>query len=111
MTKKNIDQKIKAITQKIIKEYRPEKIILFGSYAWGKPREWSDVDLFIVKKSRKKRWERGYELRKLLFPPGVPLDILVYTPSELKKRLIIGDFFIKDIANKGKVLYEAKSRN
>lgn len=110
MIKKAINQQLKAITQKIVKEYQPEKIILFGSYAWGKPREWSDVDLFIVKKSKKKRWERGYELRKLLFPPGVPLDILVYTPSEFKKRLTLGDFFVKDIANKGKVLYEVKSQ-
>ncbi|MBI2459850.1 MAG: nucleotidyltransferase domain-containing protein [Parcubacteria group bacterium] len=99
--------KIREITEKIKKEYKPEKIILFGSYAWGKPRQWSDVDLFIVKKSRKRRIYREYELRKKLFGNNFPpMDLLIYTPAELKKRIDIKDFFIGDILSKGKVLYE-----
>lgn len=100
---------LKKITRKIVKEYKPKKIILFGSYAWGKPTEDSDFDLFIVKNSRKRRIDRERELRTMLignnFPP---MDLLIYTSQELKRRFQIGDFFIKDIFKKGKVLYEAK---
>lgn len=66
-------QKIKKVTERIVREYRPEKIILFGSYAWGKPGPDSDVDLFIIKKSRKRRIDRQRELHMMLlgskFPP------------------------------------------
>lgn len=107
MVRKNIDPKVKAITLKIIKEYKPEKIILFGSYAWGKPHEWSDVDLFIVKKSRKRRIDRARDLRSKLYKNNFPpMDLLVYTPEEIQQRLLMEDFFIKDIINKGKTLYE-----
>lgn len=54
-------QKLKKVTEKIVKEYKPEKIILFGSHAWGKPSRDSDVDLFIVKNSKKRRSDREYE--------------------------------------------------
>ncbi|MCI0532766.1 nucleotidyltransferase domain-containing protein [bacterium] len=98
-------EKIQAVADKIAHEFEPEKIILFGSFAWGNPTEDSDVDLFVVKKSDKKRWEREYEIRRKIFPAGMPVDVLVYTPDELKKRLSVQDFFIKDILNKGTVLY------
>lgn len=100
-------EKINQITNKIVKEYQPEKIILFGSYAWGKPHEWSDVDLFIVKKSKKRRIDREFELRMKLFGNHFPpMDLLIYTPDELQKRLNIEDFFVKEIMDKGKILYE-----
>ena len=54
-------QKIKQVAAKIVQEYKPEKIILFGSHAWGKPIPDSDVDLFIVKNSNKRRSDREYE--------------------------------------------------
>lgn len=105
--KTNIKEKLNAVVKKIVKEYQPEKIILFGSWAWGKPHEWSDVDLFIVKKSAKKRWEREYELRMKLFGNRFPpMDLLIYTPEETNKRLKIEDFFIQDIFQRGKTLYE-----
>ncbi|OGF21740.1 hypothetical protein A2Y83_01205 [Candidatus Falkowbacteria bacterium RBG_13_39_14] len=100
-----MEKKTKELTEKIIKEYSPEKIILFGSYAWGKPHKWSDIDLFIIKRSKKRRIERERDLRMKLFPAGVPLDILIYTPQEVKKRLDMEDFFINDIITKGKILY------
>jgi len=100
-------QKIKKVTEKIVKEYKPEKIILFGSHAWGKPNPDSDVDLFIVKNSKKRPSDREYELRMKLFGHGFPpIDLLIYTPSEVQKRLEIEDFFVQDILSKGKILYE-----
>lgn len=104
---KRTEMEIQRITKQIVKKYKPEKIILFGSYAWGKPTEDSDVDLFIVKNSKKKRWKREYELRLKLFGNKFPpLDLLIYTPKEVQKRInMYEDFFIKEILNKGKVLY------
>ncbi len=100
---------LKKITERIVEKYKPEKIILFGSYAWGKPHEDSDIDLFIVKESKKKRHEREYELRmKLIGNKFPPMDLLIYTPAELKRRFQIEDFFIEDIFKKGKVLYDEK---
>ena len=102
----NKTKEIKKITDQIVEKYKPEKIILFGSYAWGKPNKDSDVDLFIVKKSRKRRIDRGRELRKILFGHNFPaMDLLIYTPAEIEKRLSIEDFFIKEILSKGKVFY------
>jgi|SRR3989344_383355 len=106
ITKTNKD--LKRITQKIVREFHPEKIILFGSYAWGKPTKDSDVDLFIIKKKTlKRRIDRERELRrKLIGNKFPPMDLLVYTPDEVNKRIGINDFFIKDILQKGKILYE-----
>lgn len=111
MTKqKEINKQLQDITDKIVEEFKPEKIILFGSYAWGKPGRDSDIDLFVVKESKKQSLDRERELRQLLFGNNFPpMDILVYTPKELKNRLDLEDFFIKDILNKGKMLYAKQS--
>lgn len=102
--------KIREIAEKIKIEYKPEKIILFGSYAWGKPHKWSDVDLLIVKKSKKRRIDRGYELRKKLSGSDLPpLDLLVYTPGEVYKGININhNLFLEDIVRNGKILYAQK---
>ena len=98
---------LKKITERIVEKYEPEKIILFGSYAWGKPTEDSDIDLFIVKNSRKKKIDRERELRTMLFGNNFPaMDLLIYTPNEIKKRLFIEDFFVKQILSEGEILYE-----
>ena len=83
----SIQQKLKEITDKIVKEYKPEKIILFGSYARGKPHEWSDIDLFVVKKTRKNPWKSLYEIRNYLDDFNESFDIIVYTPDQIKERL------------------------
>lgn len=101
-------RQIKKIAKRIEEKYKPEKIILFGSYAWGKPTKDSDVDLLIIKKTRQKHYKRIPEARSYLYDIDQAFDILVLTPSELKNRLNLGDFFIEDIIKKGKVLYEAK---
>ena len=100
-------EKIKKIVEKI-KPYNPEKIILFGSYAWGKPNRDSDFDLMIIKKTRERYSKRAFKVRNLLNNVEEPFDILVMTPTEIKKRLEINDFFIKKILNKGAIIYEKK---
>lgn len=105
------EAKIPEIKDKIVREIDPEKIILFGSYAWGEPDNDSDVDLFIIQKSDEPKRQRQTYLRRKLFGSGVPVDILVYTPEEIKKSINEnGNLFIEDIARNGKILYE-KSKN
>lgn len=105
------EAKISEIKEKIVKEINPEKVILFGSYAWGQPNDDSDVDLFIIQKSEKKRTDRVRDVRKAISDSGVPVDILVYTPEELEKSINENqNLFIEDIARNGKVIYE-KSKN
>ena len=100
------EQQIQEMANKIALKFKPKKIILFGSYAWGNPTKDSDVDLFIIEESDKPRRDRQLELRSFLFGSPFPCDVLVYTPKESEKRVQIGDFFIKNILNKGKILYE-----
>lgn len=91
-----------------LKKYKPEKIILFGSHAWGKPRASSDIDILIIKKSKLPKRFRTTRAEKFLSKLPYPVDVIVYTPKELKERTKMGDFFIKLIFKKGQVLYEKK---
>ena len=98
---------IKKITTKIVNNFHPQKIIMFGSWAWGKPHPDSDIDFFIVKESAERRIDRGRSLQSHLFGHRFPpMDLLIYTPSEVEKRITLEDPFILDILKRGKVLYE-----
>jgi len=101
------NEKIELVKEKIVREFKPEKIILFGSYAWGTPDENSDIDLFIVKETEDTR-KMAREIDGSIFPRPFPIDIIVYTPENVKKRLAINDFFIRDIFDNGKLLYGSK---
>lgn len=106
MPKKIKKEDIHRVVEKIVNEFDPEKVILFGSYAWGKPTENSDFDLFVVKDTPERRLDRVRAVHKIIWGSGLPIDLLVYTPAELKKRLDIEDFFFEDIISKGEVLYD-----
>jgi len=99
---------ISEIVEKLKSEYKPLKIILFGSYAYGNPVEDSDIDLLILKDTGKRGVDRFVEVKRIIYNPNrrVPVSPLVYTPAELEERLRIGDDFIKEILQKGVVLYE-----
>ena len=101
-------EKIKRVSREIAKEIRPQKIILFGSFTRGKATKDSDFDLLIVKKTKRDKHKIQISLGRLLFGKGIPVDTLIYTPEEIQKRLKLGDFFIRNIIEKGKVLYEKK---
>ena len=100
-------QKIKKICQVIAEKFKPEKIILFGSFAWGRPTFDSDVDLLIIKKTKKDFIQTQMKVRRII-NGELPVDILVKTPAELEKRLRLRDFFFEDVIKKGKVIYEKK---
>ncbi len=104
MTLKN-QKKLDQVVKLIVRKFKPEKIILFGSYAWGKPNEDSDVDLFIVKKTDNAR-ETAMEIDVSIRPRPFPIDLIVYRPENVKKRIEMNDFFIQDVISKGKILYE-----
>ena len=100
------DKKIADITEKIVQEYRPEKIILFGSHAWGEPNESSDVDLLVIKADERSRLERQRSVRRLLSGFGVPIDVLVYTKAEIEEKVNRSrNLFLEDILRNGRVLY------
>ena len=99
-------KQIKAFSNKIAREYHPEQIVLFGSYAEGTPTPDSDVDLLVILPFKGRTVDKTVEMR-LKFHPPFPIDLLVRTPQKVKQRLKMGDTFIQDILERGKVLYEA----
>lgn len=98
---------IRRFCDAIAEQFRPRKIILFGSYAYGKPTEDSDVDLLVVMNRTRYRGERMSLRIRHALQRDFPLDLLVRTPAELAKRMRWGDSFVLDIIEKGKVMYEA----
>ena len=93
----------------IAREFQPDKIILFGSWAYGKPDTDSDIDLLVVMPFEGSPFRQaGTILNRVIQAVGVlPLDLLVRTAEQLEERLAIGDGFVRDILERGKVLYEA----
>jgi predicted nucleotidyltransferase len=104
--KVSVGRSLRPAIQKIVDELHPEKIILFGSYAYGKPTPHSDVDLLVILKTKVSLKERSWMVSRLLLPRPFPVDILVKTPKEIEKALKSGDFFVQEILERGKVLYE-----
>ncbi len=109
MTAIEINSIIKEITNILVEKYQPDKIILFGSYAYGTPTDDSDVDLLIIKETdKKRRVDRFVEVQSLIYNQGIriPVSPLVLTREEWQERLSIGDDFVEEIVAKGKALYE-----
>jgi len=99
-------KRIRQVCDQIVRLFKPQKIILFGSYATGKPTEDSDVDLLVVMPFRGKGFRKAAEIRSQI-DADFPLDLIVRSPRELHRRLTWGDFFLREITENGKVLYEA----
>lgn len=94
------------IVSKIVEQFKPDKVVLFGSYAWGKPSPDSDADLLVIKQTNQSRRERELELEHLLFNRSIPLDFLVLTPEEVVEQINQDhNLFLEDIMRNGEVLY------
>ncbi len=89
----------------IAAEFKPRKIILFGSYAYGKPTEDSDVDVMVVMSKKRYRRDLGWRI-PVKVPPSFPLDVLVEPEDRLQRRINDRECFILDVTEKGKVMYE-----
>ncbi|HBR17608.1 MAG TPA: nucleotidyltransferase domain-containing protein [Deltaproteobacteria bacterium] len=104
MKKNEILKEIENITSQIIEKYKPEKIILFGSAAWG-DEEINDADFLIIKSDTPYYGiDRMRELDRLI-KRNIAVDMLVYRPEEINERYKMGDPFLKKILKEGKVLY------
>ena len=94
------------LARRIADKFHPQRIILFGSYAYGSPRPESDVDLLVIMETSLRETRQALEIRKYLdLQFGV--DILVYTPARFAQRLAWGDSFLLEINKKGRVMYES----
>lgn len=102
----NIQSQINGLCKQIVDKFKPQKVILFGSHAYGKPNEDSDVDLLVVMQFEGRSVRQAIKIRQNI-SSEVPLDLMVRTPEQLKRRLLMGDFFFNEIINSGKVLYES----
>jgi uncharacterized protein len=96
---------LREVTQKLVQAFRPKKIILFGSYAYGKPTSDSDLDLLIVMESRDRPAERIRKVSDLFDPRPLPMDFIVLTPGEMRHRLRGFDPFLEEVLEKGQILY------
>ena len=94
------------ITSRIVDQFNPHKVILFGSHAAGSAHAESDVDLFVIMESNETLFRRAARVRSVAQLAPVPMDIIVRTPAEVEDRLRIGDSFVADVLEKGRVLYE-----
>lgn len=100
-----VSETLPRAVKRIAENLNPEKIILFGSYAYGVPTPDSDVDLLVVLNSPQSEKERYLSVCRQLRPRPFAADILVRTSTEMEAALSRGDFFIEDIIRQGKLLY------
>ena len=98
---------IRRFVRELVARFNPEKIILFGSHAYGRPHADSDVDILVIMPARN-QLDQAFKIHDTLRPP-FPLDIIVRTPHNMSWRLAEGDSFLHEITSKGKVLYEEEN--
>jgi len=97
---------LRKLIRRMAQALKPEKIILFGSYASGEPTPDSDIDLLVVMETSAPPAERYLTVSRLLRPRPFPVDIIVKTPEEIHQALSQGDFFIRELFDEGLTLYE-----
>ena len=101
--------KIEEFGRRIGREFGAEKVVLFGSYARGNVTEDSDVDLLVIGPFEGRSVDRSVEIRMKL-RPRFPVDLLVRTAEKVQQRIQMGDEFMREILEEGKVLYETDDR-
>ena len=99
---------IKKLGREIGREFKARKVILFGSYASGRPRLDSDVDLLVILPFKGKPVRKSIKILDR-FRPRFAVDLIVRTPAQIKQHLKWNDFFIKEIMEKGELVYEARN--
>lgn len=106
MIDKETQKQLSKITREIIRKARPERIILFGSYAYGRPRKNSDFDFFIIKNSSLRQIDRARQIRRILpSDRTIGVDLLVYSEGEVKQALAEKNVFINKVLSEGKEIY------
>lgn len=92
-----------------LKKYSPTKIILFGSQARGEADRYSDIDILIIKETKKRFLQRLREVALLLPKDSPPVNLFVYNNEEIKAMRRVKNPFIEKVFQEGKIIYEAKS--
>jgi predicted nucleotidyltransferase len=107
--RKRIPQKaIDQVVEQIMERFKPQKIILFGSYGRGNPHPESDVDMLVVMDTPLNDVHQAIQIcEQIQYRFG--LDLIVHTPKYLAERIKMGDWFLRDVVKEGKVLYEARN--
>jgi uncharacterized protein len=100
---------IERFGRRIGEEFGAERVILFGSYARGKADRDSDVDILVIGSFEGRSVDKAVEIQMRL-RPGFPMDLLVRTLEKVRERLEMGDAFMREILERGKMLYEADHR-
>ena len=103
-----ISDEIKDLCRQIVVGFNPQKIILFGSHAYGTPNENSDLDFLVVMPFKGRSVDQAIRIRKKI-STNMPLDLMVRTPKQIELRLKLGDFFIKELVDRGRVIYECEN--
>jgi uncharacterized protein len=98
-------KQIESLSHDIAHAFHPQRIILFGSYAHGTPTDDSDVDLLVILPFKEKSTTKAIEIRGKI-KPKIPVDLLVRTPQQIEERIAMNDWFIREIVEHGKTLYE-----
>lgn len=99
-------EQIQKVCQRIVSEFQPEKIILFGSHAYGRASADSDIDLLVVMPFEGKETQQAIKILNRLNMLA-PIDLIVRTSEQVQARLAMGDTFMREIAERGRVIYEA----
>lgn len=100
-----LERELKRSIKVLSAQYKPRKIILFGSLAAGKIGENSDIDLLVIKDTSKRYWERVDEVTRLIHPQEA-MDIFVLTEKEIEDSLNKDNQYLREIIERGKIIYE-----
>lgn len=103
------EESILDLRDRIAEEFRPERIVLFGSYAKGNADDYSDLDVLVILRHAGSGIRKAAEIL-LRVDPHIAIDLIVRSPEEIEARLKSNDFFLAEILNQGRVLYEAPDR-
>jgi predicted nucleotidyltransferase len=107
ISKAKFDREVENILKQLIRLYKPQKVVLFGSLAKGEVNEGTDIDLFIIKSDVPELGVNRIRQLDELIKYNLATDFIVYRPDELEQRLKLGDPFVKAVLQEGKVLYDA----
>lgn len=100
---------LQEIVNRIIAAVDPDKVILFGSHAYGQPKRESDLDILVIKKTNLPRHKRSIPVYDALRGLIIPKDIVVYTPEEVKDWENVPQSFVTSVIRRGRVLYEKQA--
>jgi len=102
-------ESIQIVADRIAERFSPDKIILFGSYAYGEPKAWSDVDFLIIMDTPEGSLAQMLAISRALSPHPFGIDILVHSRETVEKKVAAHDLFLKEVMTKGKILYEKRN--